>query len=59
MEIFKGHNLLEFAGQFKIDENSKESLAQIMRQEEYRAVNVQTRLIKFINIFPKFITLIF
>ncbi|MFT4838567.1 MAG: hypothetical protein ACI9V9_000474 [Oleispira sp.] len=51
MELFKGHNLLEFACQFKIDKNSKESLLQIMRQEDYRAVNVQTRLIKFKNIF--------
>ena len=49
MEIFKGHDLRAFAGQFKIDENSKESLAQMMRQEDYRAV----------HIFPKRIPLIF
>jgi hypothetical protein len=48
MEIFKEHNLLEFAGQFKIDQNSKESLTQMMRQEDYRPLNIFTKLITLI-----------
>ncbi|GEM_PF-1496374 len=35
MDIFKEHNLLEFAEQFNTDENYKEYLAQIRRQEDY------------------------
>ena len=35
MNIFKGQNLPEFAEQFKTDENCKEYLTQIRRQEDY------------------------
>jgi hypothetical protein len=48
MEIFRGHDLLAFSGQFKIDKNRKESLAQMMRQEDYRAVHIFTKLIPLI-----------
>jgi len=37
MDIFKEHNLLEFSEQFKTDENCKEYLVQISRQESYNS----------------------
>ena len=53
MDIFKDHNLLEFADLFKTDENSKESLIQIMRHEDYSSRKCSNKSCKIHECFSK------
>jgi hypothetical protein len=53
MNIFKGQNLPEFAEQFKTDENCKEYLTQIRRQEDYSNLKYSNKTYQIRKYFSK------
>jgi len=53
MSIFKGQNLPEFTEQFKTDENCKEYLVQIMRQEDYSSRKCSNKTYQIRKVFSR------